>query len=183
MREVDGGLLGRALLGRGGRGRGDGKESGRGRGSEDGKESGKESGRGGGRGGTGLVVDSREACLREAGELIQAGIMPGDVCEIGELIGELEVADSDAHPTQSPVTLSLSSPSSTSPSSPPSSPPSSSSSTSSSAPHPPPPTNRQGRITIFKSVGVGLQDVAIAAAVVERAGVMGVGVVLGGYDI
>ncbi|KAK0212832.1 hypothetical protein DFS33DRAFT_71693 [Desarmillaria ectypa] len=39
-----------------------------------------------------------------------------------------------------------------------------------------------GPITMFKSVGVGLQDVAIACAVVERAQSLGVGLVVEGYD-
>lgn len=39
-----------------------------------------------------------------------------------------------------------------------------------------------GPITMFKSVGVGLQDVAIAVAVVQRAEEMGVGVRVQGYD-
>lgn len=35
-----------------------------------------------------VVVDSREACLVEAGEIIQAGLQAGDLTEIGEIIGE-----------------------------------------------------------------------------------------------
>ena len=34
------------------------------------------------------VVDSREACLREAGELIEAGLTEGDVKELGVVLGE-----------------------------------------------------------------------------------------------
>lgn len=120
-------------------------------------------------GGTlGLVVDSREACLREAGELIQAGITPGDVCEIGELVGEdAGLGALDDHSDSQAVTD-------------PSHPPSAEEIIGTGTP--PSGSGRQGPITIFKSVGVGLQDVAIAAAVVEKAGVMGLGTVLRGYD-
>lgn len=34
-----------------------------------------------------LIVDSRSACMLEAGELIAAGLRPEDMCEIGELVG------------------------------------------------------------------------------------------------
>ncbi|KAG5642606.1 hypothetical protein DXG03_002504 [Asterophora parasitica] len=40
----------------------------------------------------------------------------------------------------------------------------------------------QGPITLFKSVGLGAQDAAIASAVVRRAEAMGVGVLVAGYD-
>lgn len=33
-----------------------------------------------------VVVDSVEACLKEAGEIIQAGLLPSEVVEIGELV-------------------------------------------------------------------------------------------------
>jgi ornithine cyclodeaminase/alanine dehydrogenase-like protein (mu-crystallin family) len=39
-----------------------------------------------------------------------------------------------------------------------------------------------GPITLFKSVGVGLQDVAIACAVVARAEEMEIGTRIAGYD-
>ena len=39
-----------------------------------------------------------------------------------------------------------------------------------------------GEVTIFKSVGVGVQDVAIACAVVDRAVREGFGKTIEGYD-
>lgn len=41
----------------------------------------------------------------------------------------------------------------------------------------------QGPITLFKSVGLGIQDVAIACAVVKRAEEMGIGTYVKNYDI
>lgn len=35
-----------------------------------------------------LVVDSKEACLVESGEIIQAGLQANDLIEIGEIVGE-----------------------------------------------------------------------------------------------
>lgn len=83
-----------------------------------------------------LVVDSRAACLAEAGELIAAGVAGSEVVEIGALVafdaaGELRL--------------------------------------------PPGPPASTRPVTIFKSVGVGLQDVAIACAVVQKAEAMGIG--------
>jgi len=34
-----------------------------------------------------LMVDSRSACMLEAGELIAAGMRPEDVCKVGEMVG------------------------------------------------------------------------------------------------
>lgn len=42
---------------------------------------------------------------------------------------------------------------------------------------------KKGDVTIWKSVGVGAQDVAIAAAVVKRAEETNVGTVVDGYDL
>ena len=81
-----------------------------------------------------LLVDSRKACLEEAGELIDAGLEPHQLTEIGELVDETR-------------------------------------------------DGRPGRdITLFKSVGVGLQDVAIACAVVEHALSRNDGTVIEHYD-
>lgn len=78
-----------------------------------------------------LLVDSRKACLEEAGELIDAGLEPHQLTEIGEL-------DGDGRPGKD--------------------------------------------ITMFKSVGVGLQDVAIACAVVGHALSRSDGTVIEHYD-
>jgi ornithine cyclodeaminase len=41
---------------------------------------------------------------------------------------------------------------------------------------------KSGRVTVFKTVGVGSQDVVITKAVVERAEELDVGVKIDGYD-
>ena len=106
-----------------------------------------------------LLVDSREACAVEAGELIKAGVAGSEVVEIGEIVkvgegGEL------VH-----LELGLGSEG--------------------------PGDDRDeewegevgtGPITMFKSVGVGLQDVAIACAVVGKAEEMKIGTWVVGYD-
>lgn len=85
-----------------------------------------------------LMVESRSACMLEAGELIAAGVRPEDMREVGELVG----VDSGA-----------------------------------------PLGNSSGdRVTIFKSVGLGVQDVAIARLVVDLARRKGVGCDLNSYD-
>ena len=81
-----------------------------------------------------LLVDSRKACLEEAGELIDAGLEPHQLTEIGELVNGL----GDGRPGKD--------------------------------------------ITMFKSVGVGLQDVAIACAVVGHALSRSDGTVIEHYD-
>jgi ornithine cyclodeaminase/alanine dehydrogenase-like protein (mu-crystallin family) len=85
-----------------------------------------------------LMVDSRSACMLEAGELIAAGLRPEDMREIGELVG----MDSEA-----------------------------------------PAFNLSGDgVTIFKSVGLGVQDVAIATFVADLAERKGIGCNLNSYD-
>ena len=89
-----------------------------------------------------LLVDSRKACLEEAGELIDAELKPHQLTEIGELVPRnKEFGQSiDGRP------------------------------------------GKDGIITMFKSVGVGLQDVAIACAVVEYALSRSNGTVIERYD-
>ncbi|KAG5219525.1 NAD(P)-binding protein [Salix suchowensis] len=88
-----------------------------------------------------LLVDSKEACAKEAGELIDAGIGPDGIIEMGEMIRKRE-----EYP-RAPTTF--------------------------------------GGVTMFKSVGVGLQDVAIAYATVDKALAMNppVGTIIGQYDL
>ncbi|KAJ3899142.1 hypothetical protein F5879DRAFT_811416 [Lentinula edodes] len=85
-----------------------------------------------------LLVDSVSACLVEAGEIIEAGIKPSQVVEIGKFVlDKREHVRSNwrkFHPKSKGVANDF-----------------------------------VGPITIFKSVGVGLQDVAIAYAVVDKA--------------
>ncbi|EJU05506.1 NADP-binding protein [Dacryopinax primogenitus] len=83
-----------------------------------------------------VVVDSRSACLREAGELIAANLTWEDLVELGDLL------DVDGRPLPGLIDTK---------------------------------TNSSGDVTIFKSVGIGLQDVAIANLVVEQALSMGLG--------
>lgn len=82
-----------------------------------------------------LLVDFRKACLEEAGELIDAGLEPHQLTEIGELVG----GATDSRPGKD-------------------------------------------EITMYKCVGVGLQDVAIACAVVDRALSRSDGTVIEHYD-
>lgn len=84
----------------------------------------------------------------EAGELIDAGIKPEEVVELGELI----TADNDEASTGwsvDPVAVED--------------------------------IRKSGDVMIFKSVGVGVQDVAIAQAVVEKARETGLGTGIEGY--
>ncbi|KAJ7471952.1 hypothetical protein FB451DRAFT_1090139, partial [Mycena latifolia] len=89
-----------------------------------------------------LLVDSRAACLAEAGELIAAGVAGSQVVEIGELVSVRPSGEVVLEPGRKPPGAEAGS---------------------------------TGPVTIFKSVGVGLQDVAIACAVVQKAEAMGVG--------
>jgi ornithine cyclodeaminase/alanine dehydrogenase-like protein (mu-crystallin family) len=94
-----------------------------------------------------IVVDSREACASEAGELVKAKINEEDIVEIGTLVHfDNSSPDTDykkVHRLCDEV-------------------------------------RKAGKITIFKSVGVGLQDVAIANMVVNLAG--GIGTRVEAYD-
>ncbi|KAG2113426.1 uncharacterized protein F5147DRAFT_607973 [Suillus discolor] len=87
-----------------------------------------------------VVVDSREACASEAGELIKAKFNEEDMVEIGTLVHfDNDSPDADykkVHALCDEV-------------------------------------RQAGKITIFKSVGVGLQDVAITNMVVNLAGEIG----------
>lgn len=75
-----------------------------------------------------VIVDSREACAKEAGELIAAGFATENAVELGEL-------GSSPEPT----------------------------------------AGGEGKITIFKSVGVSVMDAAIANLVVQKAREVGSG--------
>jgi ornithine cyclodeaminase/alanine dehydrogenase-like protein (mu-crystallin family) len=91
-----------------------------------------------------VVVDSAEACLIEAGELIKAGLKEDDLAELGTICGggaEHRKACEELRQVTG------------------------------------------GKdVTIFKSVGVGAQDVMIAAAVLRKAEERGIGTVIEGYD-
>ncbi|KAI5117243.1 hypothetical protein M0805_001561 [Coniferiporia weirii] len=89
-----------------------------------------------------VLVDSKEACQSEAGELIKAGIAIEDLIEIGEVV--------ETNGEGIPESLSK--------------------------------VKAAGDITIFKSVGVGLQDAAIAGAIIEKGLLMGLGTHIAAYD-
>jgi len=102
-------------------------------------------------GGRILLVDSRDACAHEAGELIEAGVdFEKDMVEIGEVVEFGEGGDVllDRESSRGGGEVAC----------------------------------NEGGITMFKSVGVGLQDVAMACAVVKKAEEMGLGTRLDGYD-
>lgn len=93
-----------------------------------------------------LIVDSRDACAQEAGELLEAKVDMAAVSEIGELVevngeGNLKTTLPDMKTKEG-----------------------------------------EDGVTMFKSVGVGLQDVAIACAAVDKARAMGLGTTVEGYD-
>lgn len=83
-----------------------------------------------------ILVDSREACAHEAGELVSAGISPEDMVEVGEIV-EIDGEGIDDRIIE---------------------------------------TKSAGDISIFKSVGIGLQDTAIAHLVVKNAIANNIGV-------
>ncbi|KAF6756685.1 hypothetical protein DFP72DRAFT_1168837 [Ephemerocybe angulata] len=107
-----------------------------------------------------LLVDSRAACFKEAGELISSKVGQDQVTEIGEQLpkGEFGELDIESLKLQFEVPFKGLNP----------------------------PTGRKGGsegVTIFKSVGIGLQDVAISSAVVSRAEELGIGAIIHNYDI
>ncbi|KAJ7055039.1 hypothetical protein C8F01DRAFT_468761 [Mycena amicta] len=95
-----------------------------------------------------LLVDSQAACALEAGELIAAQVQPEQLTEISELVS-FDAATDELLLDRDPNRQLVFNEGETS-----------------------------GPVTIFKSVGVGLQDVAIACAVVKRAEEMGLGTVV-----
>ncbi|KAF8625486.1 hypothetical protein AX15_005351 [Amanita polypyramis BW_CC] len=103
-----------------------------------------------------ILVDSRSACKLEAGELIEASIGDEDMTEIGELVSRAdpEMHDGESRRIDIPVNLTREDT-----------------------------EDGEDQITIFKSVGLGVQDVAIACMVVKRAEEMGIGMYIGDYDI
>ncbi|KAL1743822.1 hypothetical protein HDZ31DRAFT_40096 [Schizophyllum fasciatum] len=94
-----------------------------------------------------LIVDSRDACAQEAGELLEAKVDMAAVSEIGELV------DMDAEGNLRMKSAQRAKKSA-----------------------------RDDTITMFKSVGVGLQDVAIACATVDKARALELGTTVPGYD-
>jgi ornithine cyclodeaminase/alanine dehydrogenase-like protein (mu-crystallin family) len=106
-----------------------------------------------------VVVDSREACAKEAGEIIGSGIGVERIVEIGELVTFIQGAEAvkgtghvglegDILGVQDKLALV-----------------------------------KSGNVTVFKTVGIGSQDVAITKAVVERAEELNLGLKVEGYDL
>lgn len=92
-----------------------------------------------------IVVDSLEACLKEAGEIIMAGLAGEDLVEMGELVmvrrkerEEAEIADKDGNDSGLRRWI-------------------------------------EGGNLIYKSVGVGLMDVSVGNGILEMARAKGVG--------
>lgn len=90
-----------------------------------------------------IVVDSREACGHEAGELISAGIKDEGLVEIGEVLADYKPAQ------HSEGQMDI---------------------------------GGKEDIKIFKSVGIGIQDVAIAKLVLDQAEILDVGTTINGWD-
>lgn len=83
-----------------------------------------------------VLVDSREACGHEAGEL--QNVTDDDLVEIGEVINSEHGAEAKV--------------------------------------------NSAGDVNVFKSVGLGVQDVAISALIVQEAERLGLGTIVPNYD-
>ncbi|KAJ3569562.1 hypothetical protein NP233_g4976 [Leucocoprinus birnbaumii] len=94
-----------------------------------------------------LLVDSRAACMQEAGDLIKAEVDSASVHEIGELILLKSVGHSQLKPEVSQASSGEEDPT----------------------------ISFTGPVTMFKSVGVGLQDVVMAKEVVSHAKALGTG--------
>ncbi len=101
-----------------------------------------------------LIVDSSEACMEEAGDLIKAGVEQASMIEIGELLLQPDKRQAAQSSGAGKGIVPLTNP-----------------------------DVFTGPITMFKSVGVGLQDVIIAREVVSHAkNTPGVGTLIAGYD-
>lgn len=105
----------------------------------------------------GLIVDSKEACFKEAGELIRAQVVPNDLLEIGHILPVDETGNLALETLKFRLNERVQSG-----------------------------TNQvadfNGPVTLFKSVGIGLQDVAIGAAVVSKAEELCIGHIIEDYD-
>ncbi|GLB42664.1 putative ornithine cyclodeaminase/mu-crystallin family protein [Lyophyllum shimeji] len=112
------------------------------------------------------LVDSRAACALEAGELIDAGVdFTSDVVEMGERVALALGLGPSGSGSGEVVLNTLEEGAAVT-------------SDSEKAGQ----GDLDGPITMFKSVGVGVQDVAIACAVVAKAEEMGIGTVVADYD-
>ena len=102
-----------------------------------------------------VLVDSRSACALEAGELIAAGVPRTGMVEVGELLRRVPASDDDQNSwAWEPDASRIAETLSLG----------------------------AGDVTIFKSVGFGEQDVAIAVATVDRAMEMGIGTIIPDFE-
>jgi ornithine cyclodeaminase/alanine dehydrogenase-like protein (mu-crystallin family) len=105
-----------------------------------------------------LLVDSKESCMIEAGELLEAKISVEEMTEIGALVPSLQDGTVDeiclGELFQRVQDLPMNEDA----------------------------QGHTGPVTIFKSVGVGIQDVVIAKAVVEKAEQSGMGHTIMDFD-
>ncbi|KAH9053075.1 NAD-P-binding protein [Lactarius vividus] len=101
-----------------------------------------------------VVVDSRAACAVEAGELIAAGIPQAAMVEVGELLRRAPAGAEEESWAWEPDTPRVAELLSAG----------------------------AGDVTIFKTVGLGAQDVAIAVATVDRAMEMGIGTMVPDFE-
>ncbi|KAH9475193.1 hypothetical protein JR316_0012304 [Psilocybe cubensis] len=103
-----------------------------------------------------LLVDSREACSHEAGELIDAQVTPSQMTEIGDIIpkNSNNTLSRDSYLDLQPRSSDIE-------------------------------DGYEGPVSIFKSVGIGLQDVVIASAIFEKTHRLGrkFGTLVQNYDI
>ncbi|KAH9047228.1 NAD-P-binding protein [Lactarius hengduanensis] len=101
-----------------------------------------------------VVVDSRAACAVEAGELIAAGVPQAAMVEVGELLRCAPAGAEEESWAWEPDAQRVAE------------------LVSAGA----------GDVTIFKTVGLGAQDVAIAVATMDRAMEMGIGTMVPDFD-
>lgn len=103
-----------------------------------------------------IMVDSKEACLVEAGDLIAAQVHQDRMIELGELVEIPAISAMSTARTMNRYTIVDEKRRS---------------------------IKNSGDVTIFKSVGVGVQDVAIANLVVQFAEKNSIGTTILDYDI
>ncbi|KAH9017785.1 hypothetical protein EDB83DRAFT_2437150 [Lactarius deliciosus] len=101
-----------------------------------------------------VVVDSRAACAVEAGELIAAGVPQAAMVEVGQLLRRAPAGIEEGSWTWEPDAPRVAELLSAG----------------------------TGDVTIFKTVGLGAQDVAIAVATVDRAMAMGIGTMVPDFE-
>ncbi|KAH9165874.1 hypothetical protein EDB89DRAFT_2007259 [Lactarius sanguifluus] len=101
-----------------------------------------------------VVVDSRAACAVEAGELIAAGVPQAAMVEVGELLRRAPAGVEEESWAWEPDAPRVAELLSAG----------------------------TGDVTIFKTVGLGAQDVAIAVATVDRAMEMGIGTMVSDFE-